>query len=161
VNAAHGSTVGLVTSALVAVTFIVARWKTWPRESDPALIPLDAAAAGATERARAKLLEVGEWVVLREGSTLVRARASSEVHARCAALGRGARVIVRIARVPEEVAGATYRDEAAALVPELTSIARDLRPTFTRALFGGDVGVNLVLALAGLAAAIVAYFVWR
>jgi len=46
-------------------------------------------------------------------------------------------------------------------VPELVVIAPDLRPGFASALFQGPIGVNLAFSWLGLAAATVAFLVWR
>lgn len=80
---------------------------------------------------------------------------------RCASVRRGARVIATFTSSPKEVATAGYRDEAAVIVPELVAITPDPRPGFAASLFAGPLGVNLVFSWLGLAAAIVAFFVWR
>jgi hypothetical protein len=111
--------------------------------------------------ARARIEAVGDEVTLRDGATVVRARATGEVATRCASMRRGARVLATFRSAPREVATAGYRDEAAVIVPELVTIAPDPRPGFAASLFAGPIGVNLVFSWLGLAAAIVAFYVWR
>jgi hypothetical protein len=160
-NAEGGRWFGIVAAALLALGFVVARIRTWPRGEVEALVPLDVAARGGGLPARARIQTVGDEVTLRDGATMVRARATAEVAMRCASMRSGARVLAAFASTPREVATAGYRDEAAVMVPELVSVDPDPRPGIAAALFAGTIGVNLVFSWLGLAAAIVAFFVWR
>jgi len=160
-NAEGGRGFGIVAAAVLAIGFLVARVRTWPRGEVELLVPLEAAARGADVPARARLVAVDDEVTLRDGGTVVRARASADMAARCTSMGRGAHVIATLRSSPKEVATAGYRDEAAVMVPELVSIAPDPRPSFAAALLAGPIGINLVFSWLGLAAAIVAFFVWR
>jgi hypothetical protein len=161
VNADGGRELGLFVSAVIAVALLFARTRTWPANDDEALVPLDVATAGGALPARARLVEVRDGVVLRAGAMVVRARVPAELLADFEVLGRGARVLVRFARVPHAIAGAGYRDEAAELVTEVVSVERDPRPSFVWALVSDNMGINLVFAWAGLVAAFIAYFRWR
>jgi hypothetical protein len=161
VNAGGAPWLGLLVSATAAVGLLVARVRVWPREEPHPLASLPEALEGAKSPARAWIERLGEDIVLRAGATEVRAKASADVTARCAALGRGARVLVRFARIKQEVATAGYRDDAAVMVTELIEVTPDPRPSLARAIVSGPVGLNLVFAWAGLVVAVVAFFVWR
>jgi hypothetical protein len=160
-NAEGGRWFGIVAAALLALGFLVARVRTWPRGEVELLVPLEVAARGGVLQARARIEAVDDEVTLRDGATVVRARATTELATRCTSMGRGARVLATFTSAPKEVATAGYRDEAAVIVPELVSVVPDPRPGFAAALFQGSTGVNLVFSWLGLAAAIVAFFVWR
>jgi hypothetical protein len=160
-NAEGGRGFGIVAAALLALGFLVARVRTWPRRDAEVVVPLEVAARGGDLPARARIEAVGDEVTLRDGATVVQARATAEVATRCSSMGRRARVLATFTSAAKEVATAGYRDEAAVIVPELVAVAPDPRPGLAAALFEGAVGVNLVFSWLGLAAAIVAFFVWR
>ena len=160
-NAEGGRWFGIVGAALLAIGFLVARVRTWPRGEVDLWVPLEVAARGTDVPARARIDAVDDEVTLRDGATVVRARVSADMAARCASMGRGARVLATLRPSPKEVATAGYRDEAAVIVPELVAVTPDPRPGFAAALFAPPIGVNLVFSWLGLAAAIVAFFVWR
>ncbi len=161
VNAVGSHWFGLVASALGAVGVTVARMRTWPRRDDIRLVPLATALEGDGEQARARLIEIGEEIVVRDGRTTGRARANDGMRARCASLGQDARVIVAFKQEAVLPHDAGYRDAPASFVLELARIRADTRPPPLVRLFGGALGASLFFAWVGLAAAIVAFAVSR
>lgn len=151
---------GLTASLLAVVGLTAARVRRWPRD-DAGLVSLPAALEGGGERARARLVEVGEEIVVRAGATVGRARASGELRAHCASLGWGAPIVVAFRQTAVPLDDMGYRNPAASFVLELAEVKADPRPTLLATLFGGALGLNLLLAWMGLAAAIVAFAVSR
>jgi len=159
-NACFSGSLGLCVSTLATVGLLVTRVRTWPHHAR-GLVPLAAAVDAEGTWARARLISLGDEVTLSAGHTVIRAYAGDAAMALCLALGRGASVRVRLRHLALPVEHAGYRDDAASLVHEIVAIIAEPRPRWLRSLFGDLVGIQLALACAGMAAAVVSTFVWK
>ena len=138
---------------------LVFRIKNWPSVEAPRLVSLGGE-QGGQEWSPARLVDIGAEVALKDGPTLLRAEATPPLVERCTELGRGSRVLVQLRRSVRPVEGAGYRDDAGQTVFELAYVMRDPRGSWVPLLFQGAIGAHLVFALLGLAASIVAFFLW-
>lgn len=159
-NTGGSGILGLGVSALVAVGFLVARVRTWPRDDPTGAVPLDAVLGAEGQWVHARLGEIGKEVSLEGRSTTIRALASADLAARCAALGRATAVRVRVRLVVRPVEAAGYREEAATHVYELVEVVAEPRMHWLRRALGDLLGVQLALAMFGLVASVVAFIYW-
>jgi hypothetical protein len=161
VNTGTSGPFGVGVCAITVVLLLVARVRTWPRGDAQELVPLAAAADSEGSWARARLMRAaGDVITLRDDETELRALAADEFIARCAMLGHGAPVRVRLRRVADRSECAGYRDPAN-VVEEIVDIADGRRAGWPRRAFGDQIGIQLAFACVGLVAAAVSLVVWR
>lgn len=153
---------GIGAGTIAAGALLVLRIRSWPRDEPSSFVALARAIDLEESWARVRLFgagDAGDGFVLRDGDTEVRAHAPAEILRRSAAIGRGARVRVRLRRVADRDERAGYRD-AAGNSHEIADIVVERRTSWLRKAFGDRIGVQLAFACAGTIAALV-LFAWK
>jgi len=158
VNGGFSDVVGVALSAAVLVVMLAVRIRTWPRRDPSMFVPLVNAPDEGRAWALARVVNlVGSAIDLQDPSGTLRVEVTPQLAQATKPPKKGALARVRLGRAIRRADDAGYREDAAVHVVELLEIVVE-REGILRRAFGDAIGVQLVCAVLGVGASVVAFF---